>query len=80
MKKEDYIGSLTINNTKVDIGIDDYGQCYYFEFENDKGEIETYGCGSYNINYLDDILFMVDREGYLNDKYDIDALYKELEH
>ena len=32
MIKEEYIGTIELNNTKIDIGIDDYGQQYFFEF------------------------------------------------
>ena len=30
MTKEEYIGTIELNGTKVDIGIDDYGQQYFF--------------------------------------------------
>ena len=78
MTKEEYIGTIELNGIKVDVGIDDYGQQYFFEFINKDGEKETLGCGAYNINFLDDIIFIVDRQGFFEQKYDYDELYKQL--
>ena len=79
MKKEEYIGSITtLNNIKVDVGIDDYGQQYIFEFKRD-GELQEYGCGAYNMCWLNELLYIVDKEGYLQNKYDYAKLYKELD-
>lgn len=78
MTKEEYIGTIELNGIKVDVGIDDYGQQYFFEFINKYGEKETLGCGAYNINFLDDIIFIVDRQGFFEQRYDYDELYKQL--
>lgn len=78
MTKEEYIGTIELNGTKVDIGIDDYGQQYFFEFINKDGEKETLGCGAYNINFLDNIIFTIDRKGYYENKYDYDKIYEQL--
>ena len=78
MTKEEYIGTIELNGIKVDVGIDDYGQQYFFEFINKDGEKETLGCGAYNINFLDDIIFIVDIQGFFEKRYDYDELYKQL--
>ena len=78
MIKEEYIGTIELNGTKVDVGIDDYGQQYFFEFINKNGEKEILGCGAYNINFLDDIIYIVDRQGFFEQKYDYNELYKQL--
>ena len=78
MTKEEYIGTIELNGIKVDVGVDDYGQQYFFEFINKDSEKETLGCGAYNINFLDDIIFIVDRQGFFEQRYDYDELYKQL--
>lgn len=78
MIKEEYIGTIELNGTVVNVGIDDYGQQYFFEFINKDGEKETLGCGAFNINFLDDIIYIVDRKGFFEQKYDYDELYKQL--
>ena len=55
MKREDYIESKVINGYLVNIGIDDYGQCYYFEFLNKEGKLEEVSCGTYNLDYMEEI-------------------------
>ena len=81
MTKEEYIGSITtLNNIKVDVSIDDYGQQCFIEFEKD-GELKEYGMGSYNVWFMNDLLYLVDKENYLNGEYVeeyIDFLYKQL--
>ena len=47
MRKEEYVESVKVGDIKVDIGIDDYGQCYFFEYL-DNGEVKEVCCGSYN--------------------------------
>ena len=78
MTKEEYIGTIELNNIKVDIGIDDYGQQYFFEFINEDGETESLGCGAYNLNFLAEIIYIVDEKGYHENKYDYDKIYKQL--
>ena len=55
MKREEYVESIVYNGQMVNIGVDDAGQQYFFEFMNKKGELEEVGCGAYNGNYLDTI-------------------------
>ena len=78
MIKEEYIGTIELNGTVVNVGIDDYGQQYFFEFINKNGEKETLGCGAFNINFLDDIIYIVDRKGFFLLKYYYYELYKQL--
>ena len=55
MKREDYIESKVINGYLVNIGIDDYGQCFYFEYLGKDGELKEVSCGTYNLEYMDEI-------------------------
>ena len=61
MRKEEYIKTIYIDDKKVDIGMDDYGQCYFFEWEED-GEIKSQSCGSYNPDYMSCILYELSEE------------------
>ena len=63
MKKEEYIGTIELNNTKIDIGIDDYGQQYFFEFINENGEKESLGGSTKKLNFLEEVIFTIDRKG-----------------
>ena len=40
---------------KIKVYIDDYGQCYYFLYNG-----KSYSCGTYNIDYLGEIVTIVD--------------------
>ena len=52
MKSEEYVTSLVINGKLVNIGVDDYGQCYFLQYYNeDSKEIEEIGLGTYNEDY-----------------------------
>ena len=55
MKQEDYIETLVINGHIVPVGMDDYGQCYYFEYLDENGQLQEMGCGTYNFNYKREI-------------------------
>ena len=59
MKKEEYIKTMNINGNSIDLGIDDYGQQYFIEWEDSEGKHEM-GLGSYNMNYMSDILYKFD--------------------
>jgi len=56
MKREEYVETLVIKNKIVNVGLDDAGQQYFFEFydENEKKIVEI-GCGAYNHNYKQEI-------------------------
>ena len=53
MKQEDYVKTIVVYGKMVNVGMDDYGQQYFIEFVNDKGELEELGCGTYNFDYED---------------------------
>ena len=55
MKQEDYVETLVINSHIVPVGIDDYGQCYYFEYLDKNGQLQEMSCGTYNFNYKREI-------------------------
>lgn len=55
MKREEYIETLIIKDIEIDVGIDDYGQCYFFEYIDGNGNKRKIGCGSYNPNYKEEI-------------------------
>lgn len=61
MTREDYIKTIiTKNGIKVDVGLDDYGQCYYIEWIDPvTKKMNTVGCGTYNPNYSDAIKTLV---------------------
>ena len=54
MRKEEYVESVKVGDIKVDIGIDDYGQCYFFEYL-DNGELKEVCCSPYNLLYMEEI-------------------------
>lgn len=55
MKASDYLKTRVINGRMVNIGKDDYGQCYYFEYVNDKGQLQEVSCGTYNFNWEQEV-------------------------
>lgn len=59
MTEEEYVKSLSINGHTIKLGIDDYGQQYFIEWEDFDGKHEM-GLGSYNLDYMTDILYMSD--------------------
>lgn len=58
----DYVISLKIHNTPINIYTDDAGQCYFFTYINGE-EIVEQTCGAYNTDFLDYIIWTVDRKG-----------------
>lgn len=68
MRREDYIKTIIVDGQMVNIGQDDYGQCYYFEYVNEDGELEEMSCGSYNFNW----------EQEVRDYFDILKRHKEM--
>lgn len=82
MKQEDYVETLDVKGKKVDVGLDDYGQCYYFEFEDDNGDIKEVSCRTFNGDYVGEIAdyFNVNEEDifpFTNKAYP-DEKYKEV--
>lgn len=59
MTTEEFVRELEICGKKVKIGMDDYGQCYFVEWE-EGGEVQEIGLGTYNFHYLESIYHMFD--------------------
>ena len=81
MRKEDYVKTIYVNNLPVDIGIDDYGQCYYFEWF-DGTKLQERSCGTYNTDYLSMIYFTLCpryKELWTKDLYGILTKEEQLE-
>ena len=57
-----YIISLKINNIPVNIYLNDSGQCYFFTYIKN-GEIIENNCGAYNSDFLDYVIWTIDRKG-----------------
>ena len=55
MKPEEYVETLVVNGRVVPVGMDDYGQCYFFEYVDHNGELKEMGCGTYNEHYKEEI-------------------------
>lgn len=54
--EEEYIETIELDGEKYDVYLDDYGQCYYFKYTDENGEIKEIGCGTYNFNYRQEII------------------------
>lgn len=59
MRDEEYLTTITVGGRSADIGFDDYGQCYFIEWEED-GEKECMGLGSYNPYCLEEAFHFLD--------------------
>ena len=59
MTKEEYIKTLNISGHEIKLGLDDYGQCYFIEWE-ENGKIRDMGLGTYNFHYMEEIYYMFD--------------------
>lgn len=60
-----YLKTYSYRGYKVRVYNDDYGQQYYFYFNN-----RCHGCGTYNFNYEDCIRYEIDH--YLDDYYSLE--------
>lgn len=70
MKTSEYVRTMVIYGKMVNVGMDDYGQQYFIEFVNDKGELEELGCGAYNIDYEGFAKMTIDYDRYWREFYD----------
>lgn len=61
MTKEEYVKTFTVCGVKVDLGLDDYGQCYFIEWADENGEKQSAGLGTYNFNYMESIYSLFDK-------------------
>lgn len=59
MTQEEFVKTFNICGTKVDLGLDDYGQCYFIEWE-ENGEKKEMGLGTYCFDYLEQIYYLFD--------------------
>lgn len=50
MLRDEYVNSIVIGDKLINVGLDDYGQCYFIEWAEDN-ELKQESCGSYNLNY-----------------------------
>lgn len=64
MKQEEYVKTIVVYGKMVNVGMDDYGQQYFIEFVNDKGELEELSCGTYNFDYEDVAKTAIDYDRY----------------
>lgn len=58
MKKDEYIETIVVGKQMIPIGIDDAGQCYFYEYINENGELAEMSLGSYNMNYKEDVEYV----------------------
>lgn len=79
MRKEEYIGTLEIRGHKVDVGMDDYGQQYFFEYIED-GELQEVGVGTYESEVVEFICHYFDKKGFYISLYGIDEWKEHIEH
>lgn len=55
MKKSEYVKTVVLGGKMINIGLDDYGQCYFFEFVDQNGELKEMSCGTYCFDYMQEI-------------------------
>lgn len=60
MDSNDYIKTLTVNGKEIKLGMDDYGQCYFIEWEEPDGKIMDTSLGTYNLHYMESVYHMFD--------------------
>lgn len=60
MTEQEYIKTLCIDGQDVDLGLDDYGQCYFIEWIDETGRRKDMGLGTYNFRYMEEIYYMFD--------------------
>lgn len=54
MKQSEYIKTIVLDGKMINIGLDDYGQCYFFEYVKD-GTLKEVSCGTYCPDYMQEI-------------------------
>jgi len=59
-----YCFSIKIRHYIVELFLSSYGQCYFIKYKNLKtGEVDEVGLGTYNFNYLEEIIGLLDNKG-----------------
>lgn len=71
MTKDEYVKTVVVRGISVDIGVDDYGQSYFYEYDLD-GEHYERSCGTYNPDYMEQICYELDPKGTFISWYGID--------
>lgn len=56
-----FVETLEICGKIINVYMDDYGQCFFFTWEED-GEVHEESCGTYNTDYKDYIKMKFDDE------------------
>lgn len=51
MEKKEYLTTVVMHGKMINVGIDDAGQQYFFEYIDDDGVLRWLGCGAYNGDY-----------------------------
>ena len=57
MKREEFVENIALGNQLISVGLDDYGQCYFFEYVKDN-QLVSSSCGSYNTDYKSEIEYL----------------------
>ena len=60
MDSNDYIKTLMVNGKEIKLGMNDYGQCYFIEWEDAEGKIQDASLGTYNSDYMEEVYYMFD--------------------
>lgn len=63
MKSSEYVKTLLVGGYVVNVGVDDYSQCYFYEYVNENEESVIGSCGTYNFEYEDYIRYILDPDG-----------------
>lgn len=69
MTEDEYLKTIKYNGIDVKVGTDDYGQQYFFEYTDEKGEFHEVGCGAYNTDYMGVIEMELGEPGKNCEKY-----------
>ncbi len=84
MKASEYVGTITVKDYVVNIGIDDYGQCYFAEWE-ENDELCAASLGTYCTDFLEATCSLFDYKGvsislYGKEQWDLDTERQKQRH
>ena len=82
MKGSEYVGTIIVKDIVVNIGIDDYGQCYFIEWieeEDNKSVVRQIGLGAYCTDFLESACSIFDYKGVSISLYGKELWDKETE-
>ena len=60
MESNNYIKTLIVNGKEIKLGMNDYCQCYFIEWEDDEGKIQDASLGTYNSDYMGEVYYRFD--------------------